>query len=185
MNVKNVSIGVLALLAVVFGGLWLVKPYQVVVQQLGVAAGPEHTEQQRFLAGFVDGGGGVATLTQTNGLTANGVDVTAAQFCNNSLIKFSPQTTGASTTLPTGTALRGVCLTQEGQQKTLVIRNTTGTAASTIVIRGNTSSTLMQNQASTSSLATVVSGQAASITAILVDRTAGLILYHVDWYNNQ
>ena len=182
MNAKNVSIGGLALLALIFGGLWLVKPYQVVVQQLGVASGPEHTEQQVFLAGSVEGGGGVLTLTQTNGLTANGVDVTAAEFCNNSLIKFPPQTTAASTTLPTGATLRNQCLDKEGQSKTLVIRNTTGTAASTIVIRGNTSSTLRQNQAATSSIPTLAAGQAASVTAVLVDSAAGLVHYHVDWY---
>jgi len=184
MNAKNVSIGVLALLAVVFGGLWLVKPYQVVVQQLGASPGPEYTERQVFLGGSVEGGGEVTVLTQTNGDTANAVTVTANQFCNSSVIQFAPQKTAASTTLPTFAQLtNGGCLSKQGQSKTVVFVNTTGTAASTFVLKGAASSSVVNT--ATSTAPTPRAGEGVVVQAVFTSKAAGTIKYFSNYFGNQ
>ena len=184
---KNIGIAV-AVVALVVSGLAFYNPTiinvttpEAVVQNLRGSAGPEHTERQVFNGSSINGGL-VTTLVQTNGETANDQAITATEFCNTALFKFAPQKTAASTTLPTGATMISNCLQTEGQSKTVIIRNTTTTAASTFVLKGNTSSTLRQNQAATSSAPTVAGSQAVSVTATYVDKAAGLVHYHVDWY---
>lgn len=64
MNITNVLAGGVAVVALVVSILAFTNPGQVIVERVvGAAAGPEHTETQRFLSSFSDGSGCYSTTT--------------------------------------------------------------------------------------------------------------------------
>lgn len=86
----------------------------------------------------------VPTSTATSTLT-----LTAAQVCDNALIEWTPSLAASTSTLPTATALVADCLTSNGMEKTLRLKNL-GDTASTTFILGRLSTGISLYAASTS-----------------------------------
>lgn len=101
-------------------------------EQLGATPGPEHYNKEYFYGGLVQGGG---LLTATAGVT---VTWTAANVCDNSVIKWIPTATSllSTTTIPTAATLIDRCLPKIGDFKDIVFinagANTTNTVAFTM-----------------------------------------------------
>lgn len=154
MDTKNIAIGVLIVTTVLFGGLWLKQPTQIVVQPtLGGASGTDHTNAETFLDDLTYSRishGGLVTLTATGSSTA----ITAANVCTGGIIAFPSGVLQSSTTLPTAATLTASCLTTVGDYVDVLFKNTSSTSFT--VISGGTSSTLL-----------VASGTAITATGIV------------------
>lgn len=132
MSLQNLVIGVLAVVGVVLGGLAVVRPQ--VVQELGAAAGPEHTQLQFFKAGLTDGGGVFSTTT-----TVATETLTERQMRENKVFRFLGSATAAAmtVTLPASTSMNSV-LPKPGDYRTWVIENGYTAAATTTTIAAGT-----------------------------------------------
>lgn len=128
-NTKNIVIGVLATLTIVFGILLFSKPSPTLPPPLGL--GTDHYYQESFLAGLVEGGGIRATSTVNNAET-----LLASDFDVENVIDYTLNVQAATLTLPASTTLTSF-LPKSGDTRTILIRNAT-TTATNLTIAGAT-----------------------------------------------
>jgi hypothetical protein len=154
--VKNVVIGVLVVLLLVVGGLWLGQPK---VSPLGVTIGTNQYNPVSFSNTVTISGAatlsGVNTLSgeshikavETGNITtltknATTVTITAAQVCDSNVIEWAPGTS-ASATLPTAAAMYADCLTANGDHISFLFRDISATSTNTVVLKAAASTTLL------------------------------------------
>jgi len=153
---KNIALGCLAVLAVVFGVLQFSTPQQITVNvppQQVIGASTLHTQFEKF-SGGIGLGGNVQTITATLATTTY---ITAAHACGGSVLAVTPSVTAASILyLPTASAMITGCLQNIGDNVTFVVKNLT--ASTTVVTPQNTSTTLVYDAATGGSTSTPASG---------------------------
>ena len=190
---KNIIIGVLAAVALVFGVLYFNTA------NLFGATGPSHYQQESFIQGLYAGTNrqlsisNAGLLTTSGGLTVSGIltatgdirlkspvitgasstlsgtgtptsTLTAAQACDNSLVTFSASTTAASRLiLPTADTMFADCLTAIGDEATVYARNLA--ASTTMIAVGSASTTIVYTNA-TEGTSTIGAAGYAKITFV-------------------
>ena len=150
--VKNIAVGVLAAAVLVLGALVAqkVQVIEVKVPFLGASSGPEHSFQQVFNAGFVNGGPSV-TLT----VGAASTSISAQQVCESGFVQYSPLNTVPDLLyVPSSTKLFGACLDKVGKSKTLFFQNASSGGFATLYA-DDTSSTIKVLAVASTSLPTV------------------------------
>ena len=152
--------------------LGLSRPNAVtsVVDKLGVAAGPTHTEKQEFL-------GGVEYKTLVATSSQGSQTVTAAQFrqwVNSGLVEFSPGlVAGATLTLPASSTMPDV-LPLAGDRQEFCLKNATTTAGVVVTIAGGTGLSLNVASSSATALGSAVirTGEVGCFTLVRGSATA-------------
>ena len=154
----------LVVLSLVLSVLAFTRPGQVIVRELGSAAGTLHTQTEAFLTGlsttgFVDFDTSIPTISGVSTVT-----VTAAQICSNEILNLGFNVATGTVTLPTPANFKsgGQCLVGLGDSKTFAIYNSTSSgnvgfamgASSSLFthILASTTSVLAGDQLATSSL---------------------------------
>lgn len=95
----------------------------------GAAPGPDHYNQEYFLAGLVEGG----EVTLLTGTTSTAP--TAIQVCSSAVLDYGSSTAiSASTTLPAIGGMINYCLPRVGDTWTVLFRNTASLATNTALI---------------------------------------------------
>ncbi len=119
---KNFIVGALII------GVALIIGFGIVSKNvnLGVSPGPEHYSQEYFYGGIVEGGGIYSASFATS------VSITAANICDNNVVKLT--STGAansSTTFPTAANLIARCFQKDGDTKNILFWNGNALATAT------------------------------------------------------
>ncbi len=109
---------------------------------------------------LVQGGGVLAYSSAANGIDS----ITATQICDNSVINWTAATSTdsvSSTTLPSDQTLLADCLTEIGDTKTILFRNTSIAASTTVLIAGDSIDLIFSS--TTQATVTVAGSQATLI----------------------
>ena len=163
---KNITIGLLVvaltIASFIAGGTYFSKT----VVQLGAQPGREFVESPVFKAGVSYGPR--LDITDTTNTT-----MTAAQICNYGFITWAAPFVNASATLPSAASLQNACLRNVGDEKIVVIKNTTSTGA--WVLAGGTSSTLVAVNTSTNTKAFVAGSELLVLRLIYGTKETGVI----------
>lgn len=140
------------------------------VIEYGASAGPDHYNQEYFLAGLV--AGGVAeNLTATSSMT-----LTAKQVCESSVVvnALIVGNSTSSVTLPTAASITSFCLPRNGDSRAFLYRNTMSAASTTVVLAG-TGVTLLEPDGQN-----VIIAGGNSVWVRMVRATSGVVTISID-----
>lgn len=124
-------------------------------------------------------GGSIAAITQSSAAATT----TAANICNNSILNVTiTNATGTNTIyVPTAATLISTCLTGDGMSKTVYLRNTGSSVATSTVVTTNTGITLRKS-GNTGGTLSVAATSTAALRFLRTSSTA--VDVYVDPYIN-